>query len=109
MDVENVKISGLAIHNIQQHGIVISGRDNEVSGNEIYDCFMENKENGKKLDYGWQQCIELLHGVKIAIKVFLKILYLKTIIFTKPMGKDLIFLNVMDAPPFQTTSQTGFR
>ena len=50
MDVDNVKISGLTIHNTQQHGIVISGQDNEVSGNEIYDCVMENKENGKKLD-----------------------------------------------------------
>ena len=57
MDVDNVKISGLTIHNTQQHGIVISGQDNEVSGNEIYDCVMENKENGKKLDYGWQQCV----------------------------------------------------
>ena len=30
MDVDNVKISGLTIHYTQQHGIVISGENNEV-------------------------------------------------------------------------------
>ncbi len=57
MDVDNVKISGLTIHNTQQHGIVISGQDNEVSENEIYDCVLENKDVGKTLDYGWSQCV----------------------------------------------------
>ena len=57
MDVDNVKISGLKIHNIQQHGIVISGENNEVFNNEIYDCVMENKDIGKTLDYGWSQCV----------------------------------------------------
>ena len=57
MDVDNVKISGLKIHNTQQHGIVISGENNEVSDNEIYDCVMENKNIGKTLDYGWSQCV----------------------------------------------------
>jgi len=57
MDVSNVKISGLTIHNTQQHGIVISGEDNEISNNEIYDCVMENEKIGKTLDYGWSQCV----------------------------------------------------
>ena len=57
MDVDNVKISGLKIHNTQQHGIVISGENNEVSNNEIYDCVMENKDVGKTKDYGWSQCV----------------------------------------------------
>ena len=33
MDVSNVKISNLKIHDTQQHGIVISGENNEVSYN----------------------------------------------------------------------------
>ena len=57
MDVTNVKISGLKIHDTQQHGIVISGEDNEVSNNEIYNCVLENKDVGKTLDYGWSQCV----------------------------------------------------
>lgn len=57
MDVDNIKISGLKIHNIQQQGIVISGENNEISGNEIYDCVMENKNVGKTLEYGWNQCV----------------------------------------------------
>ena len=57
MDVDNVKISGLTIHSNQHHGIAISGQDNEVSGNEVYDCVMENKDVGKTLDYGWSQCV----------------------------------------------------
>ena len=57
MNVEHVKISGLKVHNTQQHGIVISGEENEVSGNEVYDCVMENKETAKVLTYGWSQCV----------------------------------------------------
>ena len=57
MDVDNVKISGLKIHNTQQHGIVISGENNEVSNNEIYDCVMENRNVGKTLEFGWSQCV----------------------------------------------------
>ena len=57
MSVTNVIISGLKIHDTQQHGIVISGEDNEVSNNEIYNCVLENKDVGKTLDYGWSQCV----------------------------------------------------
>ena len=57
MDVSNIKISNLKIHNIQQHGIVISGENNEISYNEIYDCVLENKLTGKKLEFGWKQCV----------------------------------------------------
>ena len=57
MDVTNVKISGLKVHDTQQHGIVISGEDNEVSNNEVYNCVMENKDIGITLDYGWSQCV----------------------------------------------------
>ena len=57
MDVSNVKISGLKIHNTQQHGIVISGENNIVINNEIYDCVLENKLVGKSLDGGWSQCV----------------------------------------------------
>ena len=57
MDVSNVKISGLKIHDTQQHGIVISGQDNEVSNNEVYNCVMENKATAKTLTYGWSQCV----------------------------------------------------
>ena len=54
MDVSNIKISNLKIHNIQQYGIVISGENNEISYNEIYDCVLH-------------------HGVKITIITFQKI------------------------------------
>ena len=47
MDVSNIKISNLKIHNIQQYGIIISGENNEISYNEIYDCVLENKSTGK--------------------------------------------------------------
>jgi len=57
MDVSNIKISGLKIHNTQQHGIVISGENNLVTNNEIYDCVLENKLVGKSLDGGWSQCV----------------------------------------------------
>ena len=57
MDVSNVIISGLTVHDTLQHGIVISGENNEVSNNEVYNCVMENKSIGKTLDYGWSQCI----------------------------------------------------
>ena len=36
MNVNN----GLTVHNTQQHIIVISGEDNEISEKEIYDCFI---------------------------------------------------------------------
>ena len=42
MDVSNIKISNLKIHNIQQYGIVISGENNEISYNEIYDCVLHH-------------------------------------------------------------------
>ena len=57
MDVTNVKISNLKIHDTQQHGIVISGENNEVSYNEIYNCVLENKYVGKTKEYGWSQCV----------------------------------------------------
>ena len=57
MDVTNVKISGLKIHNTQQHGIVISGENNLVTNNEVYNCVLENKIVGKTLDGGWSQCV----------------------------------------------------
>jgi len=57
MNVNNVKISGLTVHNTQQHGIVISGENNEVSGNEVYDCVMENKATAKTITSGWSQCV----------------------------------------------------
>lgn len=57
MDVSYVKISGLKIHNTQQHGIVISGENNLVTNNEIYDCVLENKLVGKSMDGGWSQCV----------------------------------------------------
>ena len=59
MDVLNIKISGLKIYNIIQQGIVISGENNEISNNEIFDCVLENKEISKKLTYGWKQCIAI--------------------------------------------------
>ena len=57
MDVSYVNISGLKIHNTQQHGIVISGENNLVTNNEIYDCVLENKLVGKSMDGGWSQCV----------------------------------------------------
>ena len=57
MDVSYVNISGLKIHNTQQHGIVISGENNLIINNEIYDCVLENKLVGKSLDGGWSQCV----------------------------------------------------
>ena len=53
MDIDNVKINGLNIHNTQQHGIVISGENNGISNNEIYDCALENINVGKTLKFEW--------------------------------------------------------
>ena len=56
----NIKISGLKIHNMKQQGIIISGENNKVANNEIYDCVTENKNKAKTLTYGWKQCISVL-------------------------------------------------
>lgn len=63
MDVSNVKISGLKIHNTQQYGIVISGENNLVTNNEIYDFVLDNKRVGKSLD--GLESVRLLLGQKL--------------------------------------------
>ena len=59
MDVSNIKISGLTIHDTQQHALVISGENNGISNNEIFNCVLENKESSKNITYGWSKCVEI--------------------------------------------------
>ena len=60
IDVSNIKINGLKIHNMQQYGIIISGENNEISNNEIYDCVMDNQITSKILTSGWKQCVSVV-------------------------------------------------
>jgi len=59
MDVSNIIISGVTIHDTQQHAIVISGENNGISNNEIFNCVLENKKLSKNITYGWSKCVEI--------------------------------------------------
>ena len=60
MDVSDIEIKGIKIYNMQQYGLVLSGENNEISNNEIYDCVQENKSMVKKLTSGWKQCVTVM-------------------------------------------------
>ena len=60
MDVSNIKISGLKIHNMEKQGIIISGENNEISDNEIYDCVKENQITLNKITSGWSQSVSVI-------------------------------------------------
>ena len=45
---------------MQQYGLVLSGENNEISNNEIYDCVQENKSMVKKSTSGWKQCVTVM-------------------------------------------------
>lgn len=57
MNANYVNISGLTVHDVQQQGIVVSGHNNHIFNNEVYNCVMENKATAKSKDGGWSQCV----------------------------------------------------
>lgn len=57
MGGSNINISGLTVHDTQQHGIVVSGNNNNVFDNTVYNCVMENKATATTKEYGWSQCV----------------------------------------------------
>lgn len=57
MSANYVNVTGLTIHDTQQHGIVVSGHNNHIYKNEVYNCVMENKATAKTKTYGWSQCV----------------------------------------------------
>ena len=52
-----VNISGLTVHDVQQQGILVSGHYNNIIGNTVYNCVLENKSYAKSREYGWGQCV----------------------------------------------------
>lgn len=67
MDVTNIKISGLTIRNMREHGILISGENIEISNNEISNCVISNRETSKILTSGWNQTVSIWGKNIIAI------------------------------------------
>ena len=59
MDVTNIKISGLTIINMREHGLLISGENIEISNNEISNCVIGNRETSKILTSGWNQTVSI--------------------------------------------------
>lgn len=57
MNANYVNITGLKIHDTQEHGIVVSGHNNHIYNNEVYNCVMNNKATAKTKSYGWSQCV----------------------------------------------------
>ena len=57
MSSNHVTVSGLKIHDVQYHGIVVSGHYNTISDNEVYNCVLENKNTATSREYGWSQCV----------------------------------------------------
>ena len=57
MNSNHVNVSGLKIHDVQYHGIVISGHYNTIFDNEVYNCVLENKATASTREYGWSQCM----------------------------------------------------
>ena len=59
MDVSNIKVNGLTIYNMRGYGILISGENNEISNNEIYNCVLDNRQTAKILTSGWNQSVSV--------------------------------------------------
>ena len=57
MMAQHVNVSGLTVHDVQYHGIVVSGHYNNIFDNEVYNCVLENKNTAKSREYGWSQCV----------------------------------------------------
>lgn len=55
IDSQNVKISGLTIHDTQKWGMVVSGDYIEVENNEVYNCVLDNTNS--KANSGWSSCM----------------------------------------------------
>ena len=57
MNSRYVKVSGLTVHDVQYHAIVVSGHYNTIENNEAYNCVLENKYTTQSREYGWSQCM----------------------------------------------------
>ena len=87
MDVSNIEISGLKIHNMEKQGIIISGENNEISNNEIYDCVKENEITSKIIASGWSQSVFVIGKNKNSY--FSKNIILKRNNITNNFGEGL--------------------
>ena len=55
LNATNFEISGLTIHDVYKWALATSGRNIYIHDNEMYNCVMENEDEGS--DHGWSQCV----------------------------------------------------
>ena len=53
----SITISGLTIKGTQEYGITVSGKDNHIYNNTIYDCVLSNSHYPEDTLSGWTSCL----------------------------------------------------
>ena len=57
VDSSYINITNISIDNMSQQAILISGFLNIISQNDIKGCVLENKQDAKRKQSGWSQCL----------------------------------------------------